>query len=257
MKRLRILFIAIISFMAFEAEAWHGVSPYAYCAGDPVNCVDVDGRDARVVIDGNNITISAAIVLTGSNASNDLAQIYQQGLEEMWGDLKTFVDSEGNSYNLQFVFSVTANPEIDIDNGSAPEPDGYHNYMQVVNKEYTNGTHTDAQSGVNLSTGYTGHIRSYGRDGLSLPLDNPMPHEFGHMMGLIDRYYKESKKAVPGWSGQIMAEPSGVGIVDNRSISGVLNPLLYLYQGISSWPQPSWNNTPFLHLGNRYYKEKK
>lgn len=45
MKRLRIFFIAIISLMAFEAEAWYGISPYAYCAGDPVNYVDPDGME--------------------------------------------------------------------------------------------------------------------------------------------------------------------------------------------------------------------
>lgn len=26
------------------AEKYYGISPYAYCAGDPVNCVDPDGN---------------------------------------------------------------------------------------------------------------------------------------------------------------------------------------------------------------------
>lgn len=45
MKRLRLYFFAIISLMAFDAEAWYGISPYAYCAGDPVNYVDPDGME--------------------------------------------------------------------------------------------------------------------------------------------------------------------------------------------------------------------
>lgn len=53
MKRLRIFFIVIISFMAFEAEAWYGISPYAYCAGDPVNYIDPDGRSPIYDQDGN------------------------------------------------------------------------------------------------------------------------------------------------------------------------------------------------------------
>ena len=53
MKRRRLFFIAIISLMAFDAVAWYGVSPYAYCAGDPVNFVDPDGQNPIYDTDGN------------------------------------------------------------------------------------------------------------------------------------------------------------------------------------------------------------
>ena len=240
------------------SEKYYGISPYVYCAGDPVNRGDYDGKDAQVLFEGNNITISAEIVLTGKNATKELAEIFQKGLEEIWGELSSFTDEDGNLYNICFDLNVTANPDIDIDNGSIPQPDGYHNYMQVVNESYINGSNENAQSGVNLKTGYTGHIRSYGRN-MSLLFDNPMPHEFGHMIGLIDRYYRKGNNsfALPGWNGQIMAEPAGVGIADNQSISGVLNPLIQVNKALTSWSQPSWTQSFFLHLGNRYYKERK
>ena len=31
------------------AEKYYGISPYSYCAGDPVNCVDKDGRDVYTI----------------------------------------------------------------------------------------------------------------------------------------------------------------------------------------------------------------
>lgn len=58
MKRLRLFFIAIISLMAFDAEAWYGISPYAYCAGNPVNYVDPDGKDIHYLDEHGQITMT-------------------------------------------------------------------------------------------------------------------------------------------------------------------------------------------------------
>ncbi len=41
------------------AEKYPGVSPYAYCAGDPVNFEDPEGRDKRIITKKNKIVISA------------------------------------------------------------------------------------------------------------------------------------------------------------------------------------------------------
>lgn len=45
----QVLIILFLTFLACKAYAWYGVSPYAYCAEDPVNCVDVDGREWNYV----------------------------------------------------------------------------------------------------------------------------------------------------------------------------------------------------------------
>ena len=43
------------------AEKYYNISPYAYCANNPVNFVDPDGRDFTKKLRGNNITISTTI----------------------------------------------------------------------------------------------------------------------------------------------------------------------------------------------------
>lgn len=58
MKRLRIFFFAIISFMAIEAYAWYGVSPYAYCAGDPVNNIDPTGESTYALTDSGKVVLA-------------------------------------------------------------------------------------------------------------------------------------------------------------------------------------------------------
>ena len=39
------------------AEKYYHISPYAYCAGDPVNLVDPDGRKIVITGDQQNKTI--------------------------------------------------------------------------------------------------------------------------------------------------------------------------------------------------------
>ena len=69
-----------------DAEKYYGISPYAYCGGDPVNFGDYSGKDATVTITGSNITISACIVLTGSNATEELAKISKKWASKRNGE---------------------------------------------------------------------------------------------------------------------------------------------------------------------------
>ena len=47
-----------------KSEDWYGISPYSYCAGDPVNFVDPDGKRHKVAIIGNHILISASYTIS-------------------------------------------------------------------------------------------------------------------------------------------------------------------------------------------------
>lgn len=49
----KIFLIIPIVLLASEVQAWYGTSPYAYCVGDPVNYVDVDGVSIVVLINQN------------------------------------------------------------------------------------------------------------------------------------------------------------------------------------------------------------
>lgn len=45
-----------------------------------------------------------------------------------------------------------------------------------------------------VKNGDEGQWRGYGRSGQSLQQDNPAVHEFGHLMGLGDRYKDAAEK---------------------------------------------------------------
>ena len=167
------------------AEDTPQISPYGYCMGNPVNFGDYDGQDALLRVCGDTIIISARIVLTGQLATQELADIYKQGIMDTWSPLES-VNVGGTNYSITWDIDVSVDNSIDLDNGDLPMRDGMTNYLQVVATSYKNGGN-DAQSGVNIN-GYTGHIRNYGRSGYSLSDDNPIGHEFGHLMGLTDKY---------------------------------------------------------------------
>ena len=48
MKRIHLLFILLLLY-PFSSNAYSHLSPYSYCGGDPVNCVDPTGEDIVVL----------------------------------------------------------------------------------------------------------------------------------------------------------------------------------------------------------------
>ena len=128
---------------------------------------------------------------------------------DTWGKQTSYM-FEGKSYNISWNINVrTANQ------GEKRTFDGLNNYMEV--------RATNDVSGVAHSN--WGHIRGVGRNGMSLAEDNPMPHEFGHMLGLKDHYHKIERSLYvtdEGWEGNIMAAPAGKGQVDLRNLDILL-----------------------------------
>ena len=53
------------------AEKYYHISPYAYCAGDPVNLVDPDGRKIRVTGDQQNTTLKVLEDVYGGKLNFD------------------------------------------------------------------------------------------------------------------------------------------------------------------------------------------
>jgi len=96
MKSIKILLsILIISLFTGNAYAYRHLSPYAYCAGDPVNNVDPDGRQTVVVgitnipllgtaeplVLGRTPVISTADKIV--NAGKPIAESQKSGIENI------------------------------------------------------------------------------------------------------------------------------------------------------------------------------
>ncbi|MBO5193797.1 MAG: hypothetical protein J6B62_02760 [Bacteroidales bacterium] len=152
----------------------------------------------------NYITITTTIYIYGSLATDELAAKYKASIDvdASWGSIHE-VQIEGKWYKLSWDISVINIGESDV----SFEQNG-NNYMEVsINKSY-------------MMERYKGRIRFPRGDA-----DNPMAHEFGHMVGLSDRYIKQNGRTFPmeNWEGNIMAEEAGFGVVEPRNIEESLS----------------------------------
>ena len=188
-----------------KSEKYYSLSPYLWCAGNPVRFVDPDGNNAIVVVDGKEITIRVNIYIQG--ASEELIKQYYDNIMQNWGVYTNYTDIlTGDIYSLKWdinVQSVMSQDDVDFDNPA----NNY--YLAIRGKSKVIDTNR-------------GKIRT---DFSVRP--NPMAHEFGHNLGLIDRYENDDYYAVPHSKGNIMAEEAGKGVVSVSNIQTIVQPALF------------------------------
>ena len=217
------------------AQEYYNTYPYAYCGGDPVNAIDPTGKDAVIIINGNTITIKSEIVLTGEKATTDLAQLYLKDIMDNWGHLKTYMH-DMEIYNIVWDVNVRVaeSNETEVFNG-------VNNYMEVTSDNSKVG---------NTNKGF---IRNVSRDGIPFEYDNPMSHEFGHMLGLKDKYQKEGENKnepiSPYWTGNVMAEEAGVGLADKKSLDIILPKAIDSYLEFKR----AYYFIPWINYMSKYY----
>ena len=200
-------------------EKYLPLSPYTYCANNPLLMVDPTGNDARICVEGNKITVTANIILTGANATDELAQAYSSDIQNTWGAVKS-VSYQDETYEVNWDITVrvmSENEEKDFN--------GVNNYMEVV----------DGDQKSNVKNTNTGQLRTEGRYGLSLENDNPMSHEFGHVLGLRDKYtYNSQRETIPiseRWNNDVMATPTYKSnrIISSGSLTNLFQPVLRVH----------------------------
>ena len=120
------------------AADYPGISPYAYCAGNPVNLVDRDGRDAVKYEDANgNIVIEQNIVI--------LLEEQRRITPEMSDKEKRRITrrnnriEERNNYKLSMINGALKEwfPEIEISEGKTVK------FVFNIIEQYTNNTNPD------------------------------------------------------------------------------------------------------------------
>jgi len=195
-----------------EALNW-----YSYVGNNPVKYVDPTGLTAEYEIDHENkqINIEVDIEIYGNNANQAVADEYKKGIEDAWSSDKSGKNWEinvgGDNYQVNFDVSVKV---------AEKEPSLLKKISSLFfgNKNYVNVDSSITRSSV--LGGSLGMWRANGRNGKSLANDNPAAHEFGHLLGFMDRY-SEHGGANHGWSGNIMAEPAMKGNVEQRNIDAI------------------------------------
>ena len=172
-----------------KIENYVSITPYNYCFGNPIIFADHDGRDAKVAIDHNSrtVTVTANIfLLAGRGVGTDVAQYMQSSIVNAWDKGWTYTTEDGTQYAVKFNVKVRIKgfkETIDYN--------GINNYIDVVDEKITSET-KNAKKGI------------WAKD---TPDNNSAAHEFGHILGLDDKYNRDSNEhePLPGWETNIMA----------------------------------------------------
>ena len=157
-------------------------SAYVYSFNNPVIYNDTDGKDGKIAMSGNTITVSATVYLKGIKGINPLSHIsrIKRGINKTFG--KTFqYTRDGQTYDVKFNITVKA---AEKDKNSIRKLSEGENLITLNNDiKETNG-----RSYVNRADGVTGEWEP------TDPEINTYSHEMHHLLGLADQYNKETNK---------------------------------------------------------------
>jgi hypothetical protein len=90
-----------------KAEKYTFTSSYTYALNNPLKFVDPNGKDAKVAITGNTITISTTIYIYGSGANDIQASKMQATIMKDWNKGFSYTNaSTGEKYKVSFDVNV-------------------------------------------------------------------------------------------------------------------------------------------------------
>lgn len=193
------------------AEKYLNMTPYNYVANNPVNAIDPDGRDFRMVMQrdskGNitHITLQATVYLQGKGASQEMANKMNKAFGDKFSGYKTV---NGVKVGLDVVYAY--------DKGNSRNKNNLRSGENIFNVRTDMPADkasfvTGYSKGDDYFTGNTGQINSKSND-----ISRTVIHESLHLLGLSDRYDDFSgdgsgrdKITHPGFSNDIMGEGNG------------------------------------------------
>lgn len=201
-------------------EKYPNISTYAYTFLNPVKFIDPDGKDGIATFSINDngdvsVEINVNIYIYGSGASSSQANQMQSNIMNDWDKGWTYKDKNGKEYSVSFNVKVALYDTKDPKKG----PGFFSNKNNPFNRDNfieVGATSTDVQRSY-VTGGDEGQWRGYGVD--------PSSHEFGHIIGLDD-HYTDATGTDPAWVGNIMGEPAGKGVVEQKNIDALMAPLV-------------------------------
>ena len=172
---------ALGRFMSIDplCEKYYSISPYVYCANNPINAIDPDGQDFRLLIqrdkDGNitGLTIESTVYITGENASAERASELNKMVKDIYRS--KIMDGIKVSFNVNYEYNK------DITASDLKSGDNLFDFNSKVSTNDDRSHVHGSRRGDVYQTGNTGEIYSDADNGAVM-------HETGHFLGLADRY---------------------------------------------------------------------
>jgi len=152
------------------ADKYPSISPYSYCAWNPVKLVDPDGRDWVVIFDHEKKTVTIEAKYAANSEAKESAERAIKTWNNMSGKYSLMVGKE--KYAVNFNLSVIGEDEYN-------EKDESHNTYSLV--PYLHDKYGEIDYNIKGQT----HIREINI--LESEKDNfiTSSHEIGHSLGLL------------------------------------------------------------------------
>jgi RHS repeat-associated protein len=199
-----------------HAEKYVNWSPYSWVAGNPINTIDPDGRDFRLIIDLDDkgeiskVTIQTTVHLYGKDAKG-MASFYKKEFDKLEKSPLINFDVNFKEHKSQ---SSAVNSMKQGDNLIKVDTD-------MTDDELKTFYFYEKSSKKDVST--TTGLAKIGKKEANVRSLGSLNHELGHLFGLDERYDKDTGKNFKGFYEDIMGTKEHPTIIHSVHSQNLFN----------------------------------